>query len=124
MCSKGLRVQAPNPASAIDALLSLKNLRRLSGSSHSDAPLGNSRCTSSSNARLPASSWRLRQWPDLLVCTLPFITGGTCSSLSVLADERGFLLEADDSRRLGSRAFYTACRIPRLAGADIFLDDD
>ena len=42
--SVGCTVQAVTPASAIDALISFRNDRRPTGSSHSDALVGNSRC--------------------------------------------------------------------------------
>src|SRR5678810_868111 len=49
------------PARASDDPISLRNPRRDTASSHSDAPLGNSRCIISLNSGLPASSSRLRQ---------------------------------------------------------------
>src|SRR5690242_13347986 len=50
------------PASAIDAPASFKNPRRDTGSSHSLAPFGNSRCNSCWNSGSPDSSCRLRQY--------------------------------------------------------------
>src|SRR5579864_5170714 len=50
------------PASAIDAPITFRKPRRETESTHSDAPLGNSRCSASWNAGLPASSSRLRQY--------------------------------------------------------------
>src|ERR1044071_3640374 len=49
------------PASARDDPINFRKPRRETASSHSDAPLGNSRCIISLNSELPASSSRLRQ---------------------------------------------------------------
>src|SRR5581483_9951232 len=54
-------VHAVIPAMASEAPISFRNPRRETASSHSDAPLGNSRCIISLNSGLPASSSRLRQ---------------------------------------------------------------
>ena len=50
------------PPCASDAPINFRNPRRETESSHSDAPLGNSRCIISWNSALPASSSRLRQY--------------------------------------------------------------
>src|SRR5271169_1281276 len=50
------------PASAIDAPITFRKPRRETESTHSEAPLGNSRCSASWKAGLPASSSRLRQY--------------------------------------------------------------
>src|SRR6266567_2093368 len=73
----------------MDAPISLKNPRRETESTHSDAPLGNSRCIISWKSELPASSSRLRQnsgpfffslsartWTR---SSLPFLPGQTSS---------------------------------------------
>src|SRR5215813_3770662 len=70
MGSSGCLVQAVMPANAIDAPISLRNPRRDTPSSHSDAPLGNSRCIISRNSSLPASSSRLRQYSGPLVSAI------------------------------------------------------
>src|SRR5215472_3528184 len=49
------------PARASEEPASFRNPRRETGSSHSEAPFGNSRCMASRNSGLPASSSRLRQ---------------------------------------------------------------
>src|SRR5580700_2279035 len=96
MGSSGRRTQPVMPASAMDAPITLRKPRRETESTHSDAPLGNSRCRASWNAGLPASSSRLRQYsgPALsllfasLICarresrsSLPFLLGQTSSFL-------------------------------------------
>src|ERR1700747_3289558 len=55
------------PASASDAPINCRNPRRDTESTHSDAPLGNSRCNISWNSGVPASSSRLRQYSGPLV---------------------------------------------------------
>src|SRR5262245_55500025 len=62
MSSSGWRVHAVAPASAIDAPINFRNPRRPTGSSHSDAWAGNSRCNSSRNSTVSANSSRLRQY--------------------------------------------------------------
>src|SRR5687767_8776807 len=62
MASSGCRVQALTPASASDAPISFRKLRRPTGSSHSDAFCGNSRCRNSLNSGVSASDSRLRQY--------------------------------------------------------------
>ena len=58
--SVGCTVQAVTPASAIDALINFMNDRRPTGSSHSDALVGNSRCRYSLNSVVSATASRLR----------------------------------------------------------------
>src|SRR5439155_18002970 len=53
-----------------EAPISLRNPRRETESSHSEAPLGNSRCIISRNSSLPASSSRLRQYSGPLVASM------------------------------------------------------
>src|SRR6185503_5999524 len=60
--SSGCRVQALTPASASDAPISFRKLRRPTGSSHSDAFCGNSRCRNSLNSGVSTSDSRLRQY--------------------------------------------------------------
>ena len=55
------------PASAREAPINCRNPRRETESTHSDAPLGNSRCNISWNSGVPASSSRLRQYSGPLV---------------------------------------------------------
>src|SRR5580704_10590076 len=62
MGSRGSLVQAVMPARPSDAPMTLRNPRRETESSHSDAPLGNSRCSASLNSSLPASSSSERQY--------------------------------------------------------------
>src|SRR5271156_2777098 len=50
------------PAMAREAPINWRNPRRETESSHSEAPLGNSRCSISWNSGEPASSSRLRQY--------------------------------------------------------------
>ena len=74
---------------ASDAPISLRKPRRETESSHSDAPLGNSRCSISWKSALPASSSRLRQYSGPLVSAMraraasrssvPFLLGQTSS---------------------------------------------
>src|SRR5438270_7139373 len=76
------------PASASDDPISLKNPRRDTASTSSEAPFGNSRCIISRKSALPASSSRLRQNSG------PFffsISERTCtrSSLSFLPGQTG-----------------------------------
>src|SRR5580700_9790014 len=95
--SSGRRTQPVIPASAIDAPITFRKPRRETESTHSDAPLGNSRCRASWKAGLPASSSRLRQYsgPDFsfasLICarsesrsSLPFLVGQASSRLAIL----------------------------------------
>src|SRR5208282_2179728 len=110
MGSSGCLVQAVIPAMAREAPINFKNPRRETSSSHSDAPLGNSRCIISLNSVLPANSSRLRQNSGPLVSamrartvsrsSLSFLLGQTaswcglpfCSSIfifSLLAMTRG-----------------------------------
>src|SRR5580700_8106144 len=102
MGSSGSFTQPVMPASAIDAPITLRKPRRETESTHSDAPLGNSRCKASWNAGLPASSSRLRQYsgPDFSaascataasICSrtesrssLPFLPGQTSSGFAIL----------------------------------------
>src|SRR5204863_8781174 len=89
--SSGCRVHAVRPACAMDEPISLRKPRRETASSHSDAPLGNSRCIISLNAELLASSSRLRQnsgpfffWISAVAearSTLSFLPGQTSSRL-------------------------------------------
>src|SRR5688572_18470343 len=62
IASSGCLVQALTPASASEADISLRKPRRPTGSSHSDAFCGNSRCRNSLNSGVPESSSRLRQY--------------------------------------------------------------
>ena len=62
MLPRRWRVQALTPASASDALISFRKPRRPTGSSHSDAFCGNSRCRNSLNSGVSATSSRLRQY--------------------------------------------------------------
>src|SRR3954453_23785954 len=88
MASNGCLVHAVIPASASDDPISLKNPRRETASTSSDAPFGNSRCIISRKSALPANSSRLRQNSG------PFffsISERTCtrSSLSFLPGQTG-----------------------------------
>src|SRR5918996_3911354 len=60
--SGGCLVQAPTPASASEALISLRKSRRPFGSFHSEACAGNSRWRYSRNSGVSASSPRLLQY--------------------------------------------------------------
>src|SRR6267154_511656 len=95
MGSSGRRTHPVIPASAMDAPITFRKPRRETESTHSDAPLGNSRCSASWNAGLPASSSRLRQYsgPALSLASsicarrestssLPFLEGQTSSRLA------------------------------------------
>src|SRR5438270_5447319 len=62
MCSMGCLVQALNPASASDAPMTLRKLRREKSSVHSEAWRGNSRCSISWKPSVFDSSSRLRQY--------------------------------------------------------------
>src|SRR6266446_2314290 len=76
--------------------MTLRKPRRETESTHSEAPLGNSRCRASWNSGLPASSSRLRQYsgpvfPACSICartesrsSLPFLLGQTPSRLTIL----------------------------------------
>jgi hypothetical protein len=57
------------PAMASEAPIKRRKPRRETESSHSDDPLGNSRCSISWNSGDPASSSRLRQYSGPLVCS-------------------------------------------------------
>src|SRR5271166_645269 len=111
MGSSGRRTQPVIPASAIDAPITFRKPRRETESTHSEAPLGNSRCSASWKAGLPASSSRLRQysgpalWLASSICarsesrsSLPFLLGQKSSRLaillcsSILSPLRGFFL--------------------------------
>jgi hypothetical protein len=63
--SVGCRVHALTPASASEADINFRKPRRPTGSSHSDAFCGNSRCRKSLNSGVSDSASRLRQycWP-------------------------------------------------------------
>src|SRR5687767_14237617 len=62
MASSGCRVQALTPASASEAPISFRNPRRPTGSSHSEAFCGNSRCRNSLNSGVSETASRLRQY--------------------------------------------------------------
>ena len=62
MSSSGWRVQPVTPASASEALMSLRNPRRPTGSVHSDALAGNSRWRNCWNSGVSATASRLRQY--------------------------------------------------------------
>ena len=62
MGSSGSLTHPVMPARPSEAPMTLRNPRREALSSHSEAPLGNSRCRASWKAGLPASSSRLRQY--------------------------------------------------------------
>src|ERR1700693_392136 len=96
MGSSGRRTHPGMPASAMDAPMTCRKPRRETESTHSDAPLGNSRCSASWKAGLPASSSRLRQYSGpafsfvslismrkTLRSSLPF-EGQTSSRLAIL----------------------------------------
>src|ERR1022692_805915 len=95
MGSSGRRTQPVMPASAMEAPMTLRKPRRETESTHSEAPLGNSRCSASWKAGLPASSSRLRQYSGpafsfaASICArtdsrsrLPFLLGQTSSRLA------------------------------------------
>src|SRR6266567_5755371 len=128
MGSVGCLVQAVMPASAMDAPISFRNPRRETASSHSDAPLGNSRCIISWNSVVPASSSRLRQNSgpfffsmSARTCTrssLPFLPGqtssrcGFCSSL-FMSDHFGSRhFRAGHSHSAPSRLEPLRCNLP------------
>src|SRR5712671_5302024 len=77
----GSLVQPVSPASASDAPIVFRNPRRENASSHSDAPLGNSRCIISRNSSLPASSSRLRQYSGPVVSSICSFTACRSSCL-------------------------------------------
>ena len=88
------------PASAMDAPITFRKPRRETESTHSEAPLGNSRCSASWKAGLPASSSRLRQYSGPVIFAL-----GHCS-ISARRESRSslpFLLGQTSSRFLGRR---------------------
>src|SRR6185503_787146 len=60
--SSGCRVHALMPASASEAPINFRNPRRPTGSSHSEAFCGNSRCRNSLNSVVSATASRLRQY--------------------------------------------------------------
>src|SRR5579863_7201459 len=80
MGSSGCLVQAVIPAMASDAPMSFMNPRRETPSSHSEAPLGNSRCIISRNSSLPANSSRLRQNSG------PLVSATTASAVARSSD--------------------------------------
>src|SRR5271169_5102762 len=126
------------PASAIDAPITFRKPRRETESTHSEAPLGNSRCRASWKAGLPASSSRLRQYSGpafslaSLICarrdsrsSLPFVLGQTSSRLSVLfrssilSPLRGFFLVSllTHGLRRGLHSFGASRLASSMAGA-------
>src|SRR5919109_5445422 len=122
MGSSGCLVHPVIPASASDAPISFRNPRRDTESSHSEAPLGNSRCNISWNSWLPASSSRLRQYSGPLVSailartaarsSLLFFPGQTSSRWGVLFSSIVFV-----SRVFESAALTSA--MARAAASDI-----
>src|SRR5687767_4173898 len=62
MASSGCRVQALTPASVNEAPISFRKPRRPTGSSHSEAFCGNSRCRNSLNSGVSETASRLRQY--------------------------------------------------------------
>src|SRR5579862_898293 len=62
MGSSGRRTHPVMPARPSDAPITFRNPRRETVSSHSEAPLGNSRCRASWKSSLPASSSSERQY--------------------------------------------------------------
>src|SRR5579863_9856451 len=69
MYSVGWRVHADRPASASDAPMIFRKLRRPSSSIHSEAWRGNSRCRNSWKPSRDVSSSRLRQYPAPFACS-------------------------------------------------------
>src|SRR5882762_7964792 len=85
---RGSLVHPVMPAMAREAPINWRNPRRETESTHSEAPLGNSRCSISWNSGDPASSSRLRQYSGPLVSF-------NCRST---ADRSSFLLGQTSSR--------------------------
>src|ERR1700722_1718806 len=123
----GSRTQPVMPASPSDAPITLRKPRRETESTHSDAPLGNSRCSASWKSSLPASSSRLRQYSG------PVFSAASCAvawSIRARTDSRSslpFLLGQTSSRFAPCRSelfsssivIATTCkkqtRVPHLA---------
>src|SRR5580704_8392475 len=124
MGSSGRRTHPVMPARAMDAPITFKKPRRETESTHSEAPLGNSRCSASWNVGLPASSSRLRQYSGpafsfaSLICarresrsSLPFLVGHTSSLFScspVLIDSSIFI-------RISSMTGAATCNVLHIA---------
>src|SRR5260370_28207741 len=85
---RGNLVHPAMPAMAREAPINRRNPRRETESSHSEAPLGNSRCSMSWNSGDPASSSRLRQYSG------PFVSFSCRSTAARLS----FLLGQTSSR--------------------------
>src|SRR6476620_8005887 len=91
MSSEGWRVQALTPARAMEAPISFRNPRRPTGSSHSDAFCGNSRCRNSLNSGVPDRASRLRQY------SRPRVPSRRARSASMSG--RSFMSESPMARR-------------------------
>src|SRR3974390_235312 len=121
------------PAMASEAPISCRKPRRETESSHSDAPLGNSRCIISWNSGEPASSSRLRQYSGpcasasfcSTVARSSFLPGQTSSRFVLLASSI-FMASGLHSRKLGSRTSAVARIAARdvLHGAQLILLDE
>ena len=103
--SFGCRVQALTPASASDAPISFRKLRRPTGSSHSDAFCGNSRWRKSLNSGVSVSDSRLRQYsrprvPSSRVRSASMLIGSVMRVLSVARGAGG----VGSEYRIASRA--------------------
>src|SRR3984957_690114 len=104
----GILVQPAPPARARDAPINCRNPRRETASSHSDAPLGNSRCIISRNSGEPASSSRLRQYSGPLVSASfsstvarsSFLLGQTSSRFVLIASSICFFRPLPTAVRL------------------------
>src|SRR5215813_7132374 len=89
MGSSGCLVQADIPASAREAPINCRKPRRDNPSSHSEAPLGNSRCSISWNSSLPASSSKLRQYCGPFVSAIFACTVARSSFVFLLGQTSG-----------------------------------
>src|SRR5580698_1002205 len=79
-----MRVHPVNPARASEAPIVFRNPRREKSSSHSEAPLGNSRCIISWNSSLPANSSRPRQYSGPVVSAICSLTVARSSCLRLV----------------------------------------
>ena len=76
--------------------MTFRNPRRETESTHSDAPLGNSRCRASWKSALPASSSRLRQYsgPAFSFAVVDLVAEGVETEFALLAGANIFALHA------------------------------
>ena len=96
MGSSGRRTHPVMPARPSEAPMTLRNPRRETESTHSEAPLGNSRCKACWNSSLPASSSRERQYSGPVFSVASW---AVAASMRSRTEVRSSFLEGQTSSR-------------------------